>query len=80
MRYMFSGKPFVSRTEFEGHAVRALYASSGATDYFTETGDPAFKNARFSVDRSDGAQDVHHRRRRFAFAGESFGDPYELPS
>ena len=43
MRYMFSGKPFTSRTEFEGHAVRALYAASGATDYFTEAGDPAFK-------------------------------------
>ena len=42
VRYMFSGKPFVSRTEFEGHAVRAMYASSGATDYYIETGDPAY--------------------------------------
>ena len=41
--YMFSGKPFTSRTEFEGHAVRALYAVSGATDFFTEAGDPAYK-------------------------------------
>ncbi len=43
VRYMFSGKPFTARTEFEGHAVRALYAASGATDYFTEAGDPAYK-------------------------------------
>ncbi len=40
IRYMFSGKPFTSHTEFEGHAVRALYAASGATDYFAEVGRP----------------------------------------
>src|ERR1022692_873190 len=28
--YLFSGKPFTARTEFEGHAVRAMYASCGA--------------------------------------------------
>jgi uncharacterized protein len=37
--YMFSGIPFTSRTELVGHAVRALYACSGATDYYLETGD-----------------------------------------
>jgi DUF1680 family protein len=37
--YMFSGIPFTERTELEGHAVRALYACSGATDYYLETGD-----------------------------------------
>jgi len=43
-RYMFSGIPFTSRTELEGHAVRALYASSGATDYYLETGDSDYRN------------------------------------
>src|SRR3989442_1130037 len=42
LRYMFSGKPFTSRTQLEGHAVRAMYACSGATDYFLETGDAAY--------------------------------------
>ncbi len=40
--YMFSGKPFTSRTQVEGHAVRAMYAMSGATDYYLETGDAAY--------------------------------------
>jgi len=42
-RYMFSGIPFTSRTQFEGHAVRAMYAASGATDYYLETGEPAYR-------------------------------------
>ncbi|MBV8833790.1 MAG: glycoside hydrolase family 127 protein [Acidobacteriaceae bacterium] len=81
IRYMFSGKPFTSRTEFEGHAVRALYAASGATDYFAETGDPAFKktldllwadltNHKMYITGGVGSR----------AGGESFGDPYELPS
>ena len=81
MRYMFSGRPFTSHTEFEGHAVRALYAASGATDYYTETGDPAYKKTlnllwtdltmrKMYITGGVGARS----------AGESFGDPYELPS
>jgi DUF1680 family protein len=31
------------RTRLEGHAVRSVYASSGATDYYLETGDPKFR-------------------------------------
>lgn len=81
VRYMFSGKPFVSRTEFEGHAVRALYAASGATDYFTEAGDPAFKRTLDLL-----WTDLTMRKMYITggvgsrAAGESFGDPYELPS
>lgn len=81
MRYMFSGKPFVSRTEFEGHAVRALYAASGATDYFTEAGDPAFKRTLDLL-----WTDLTMRKMYITggvgsrSGGESFGDPYELPS
>lgn len=81
LRYMFSGKPFTSRTEFEGHAVRALYAVSGATDYFTETGDPAYKKTLDLL-----WTDLTTRKMYITggvgsrSAGESFGDPYELPS
>lgn len=81
IRYMFSGRPFTSHTEFEGHAVRALYACSGATDYFTETGDPAFKKTLDLL-----WTDLTMRKMYITggvgsrSAGESFGDPYELPS
>ena len=81
LRYTFSGRAFTSRTEFEGHAVRALYAASGATDVFTETGDPAYKRAldllwtdltarKMYVTGGVGSKST----------GESFGDPYELPN
>jgi hypothetical protein len=43
VRAIFSGKPFPGRTEFEGNVLRALNAAAGATDYFTESGDPAYK-------------------------------------
>lgn len=81
VRYTFSGRPFTSRTEFEGHAVRALYAASGATDYFAETGDPAYKKALDSL-----WNDLTMRKMYITggvgsrSGGESFGDPYELPS
>jgi DUF1680 family protein len=81
VRYMFSGKPFTSRTEFEGHAVRALYAASGATDYFAEAGDPAFKRTLDLL-----WTDLTTRKMYITggvgsrASNESFGDPYELPS
>jgi len=81
VHYVFSGKPFTSRTEFEGHAVRALYAASGATDYFTETGDPPFKKTLdllwtdLTMHKMYITGGVGSRS-----GGESFGDPYELPS
>jgi uncharacterized protein len=45
LHFLFSSKPLTSRTEFEGQAVNALQAASGATDYFAESGDPAYKRA-----------------------------------
>jgi hypothetical protein len=81
VRYTFSGRPFASRTEFEGHAVRALYASSGATDYFAESGDPAYKKTLDSL-----WTDLTMRKMYITggvgsrSSGESFGDPYDLPS
>ena len=79
--YMFSGKPFTSRTELEGHAVRAMYASCGATDYYMETGDAAYLttlerlwadlvNRKMYITGGVGSRE----------AGEAFGEAYELPN
>jgi uncharacterized protein len=81
VRYMFSGRPFVSRTEFEGHAVRAMYASCGATDYYAETGDPAYLKTletlwhdlvehKMYITGGVGSRE----------AGEAFGEAFELPN
>jgi len=79
--YHFCGQPFTSRTHLEGHAVRAMYACCGATDYYLETGDPAYwktldvlwkdlVSAQMYVTGGVGARSD----------GEAFGDPYELPN
>ena len=79
--YMFCGIPFTSRTHLEGHAVRAMYACSGATDYYLETGDPAYWKTlnvlwddlvrdQLYVTGGVGARET----------GEAFGEPYELPN
>jgi DUF1680 family protein len=79
--YHFCGIPFTSRTHLEGHAVRAMYACCGATDYFLETGDPAYRktldvlwkdlvSSQMYVTGGVGARSD----------GEAFGDPYELPN
>ena len=79
--YMFSGMPFTSRTQFEGHAVRAMYASSGATDYYAETGDQAYWQ---TLDRL--WKDLVGRKMYITGgvgsreAGESIGLAYELPN
>ncbi len=81
IRYTFSGRPFTSRTELEGHATRALYATSGATDFFTETGEPAYKRTldllwtdltarKMYITGSVGSRS----------SGEALGEDYELPS
>jgi hypothetical protein len=79
--YHFCGIPFTSRTRLEGHAVRAMYACSGAADYYLETGDQAYwktlstlwndlVSAQMYVTGGVGARSD----------GEAFGDPYELPN
>jgi len=81
IRYMFSGIPFTSRTQFEGHAVRAMYAATGAADYYIETGDPAYRKTL------DILWEDLTRRKMYVTGGvgsraqgEAFGDPYELPN
>jgi uncharacterized protein len=79
--YHFCGIPFTSRTHLEGHAVRAMYACCGATDYYMETGDEAYLktlnvlwndlvSAQMYVTGGVGARSQ----------GEAFGDSYELPN
>ena len=79
--YMFSGTPFTARTKLEGHAVRAMYACCGATDYYMETGDEAYwqtlnklwddmTSTKMYVTGGVGSRSD----------GEAFGDAYELPN
>ena len=79
--YHFSGIPFTSRTHLEGHAVRAMYACCGATDYYLETGDQSYwktlnllwedlVTTQMYVTGGVGARSQ----------GEAFGDFYELPN
>ena len=79
--YHFCGIPFTSRTHLEGHAVRAMYACCGATDYYLETGDQSYwktlnvlwkdlVSAQMYVTGGVGARSD----------GEAFGDAYELPN
>jgi DUF1680 family protein len=81
MVYMFSGRPFLSRTRLEGHAVRSMYACSGATDYYLETGDTQYwktldllwndvVSSKMYITGGVGSRSE----------GEAFGEKYELPN
>ena len=81
VRYMFSGIPFTSRRVLEGHAVRALYACSGATDYYLETGDTDYRETLNRL-----WQDLVQRKMYITGGvgsrsqGEAIGIAYELPN
>jgi len=79
--YMYCGTPFTSRTKLEGHAVRAMYACCGATDYYLETGDHAYWKTLNTL-----WEDLT-KRQMYVTGGvgaraqwEAFGEPYELPN
>ena len=81
IRYMFSGIPFTSRTVFEGHAVRAMYAASGAADYYAETGDAAYRQTLETLWRDLTTRKMYITGGIGSRAqGEAFGEPYELPN
>ncbi len=79
--YMFSGTPFTARTKLQGHAVRAMYACCGATDYYLETGDPAYWKTLTTL-----WEDLSQRQMYISGGvgaraeGEAFGEAYELPN
>ncbi len=79
--YLFSGEPFTSRTQLEGHAVRAMYACCGATDYYMETGDAAFWNTLQTLWRDMVSHKMYITGGVGSRAqGEAFGQAYELPN
>lgn len=79
--YMFCGEPFPSRTRLEGHAVRAMYACCGATDYYLETGDPAYWKTLNALWEDLVTHQMYITGGVGArSAGEAFGDAYELPN
>ena len=79
--YMYSGTPFTSRTKLEGHAVRAMYACCGATDYYLETGDERYWKTLTTL-----WEDLTQHQMYISGGvgarsdGEAFGDAYELPN
>jgi uncharacterized protein len=79
--YMFSGTPFTARTKLEGHAVRAMYACCGATDYYMETGDPTYwKTLNTLWDDMSATKMYVTGGVGSRSDGEAFGDAYELPN
>ncbi len=78
---MYCGIPFTSRTKLEGHAVRAMYACCGATDYYLETGDQAYWKTLNVLWNDLTAHQLYVNGGVGArAAGEAFGDAYELPN
>jgi hypothetical protein len=79
--YMFSGTPFTERTKLEGHAVRAMYACCGATDYYMETGDDSYWATlnKLWTDMTTSKMYVTGGVGSRA-DGEAFGEAYELPN
>ena len=79
--YFLDEIPVRQATVLRGHAVRALYLSSGAVDVATETGDTQLMEAiqrqwANTVARRTyitGGMGAHHQN-------EEFGDDYELPA
>ena len=79
--YMFSGTPFTARTKLEGHAVRAMYACCGATDYYMETGDEAYWQTLNQLWDDMTSTKMYITGGVGSRAdGEAFGDAYELPN
>ena len=79
--YMFCGIPFTSRTKLEGHAVRAMYACCGATDYYLESGDPAYWKTLDALWHDLSVHQMYVTGGVGARAeGEAFGSAYELPN
>ena len=79
--YMFSGTPFTARTKLEGHAVRAMYACCGATDYYMETGDESYWKTLTTLWNDMTSSKMYITGGVGSRSdGEAFDDAYELPN
>ena len=73
--------PVRAAQDVEGHAVRQLYLLAGVTDVATETGEPALIAVVERLWEAMVAAKTHLTGGLGArHEGESFGDPYELPT
>lgn len=73
--------PVREAQEVAGHSVRQMYLLTGATDLYMETGESALLDAMVRVWDDIVSTKMHVTGGLGArFDGESFGDPYELPS
>jgi DUF1680 family protein len=79
--YSFSGIPFTRRRQMEGHAVRAMYACAGATDYYLETGDQKYWQTLNHLWEDTVSTKMYVMGGLGArWEGEAFGEAYELPN
>jgi DUF1680 family protein len=79
--YSYTGIPFTQRTRVEGHAVRSMYASSGATDYYLETGDAQFRETLEKIWKTLVSNSMYVTGGVGARARqEAIGEAFELPN
>ena len=73
--------PIAQRPALVGHSVRSGYICSGGADWYLETGDAAMlDNLRGLWDDLVGGKIYLTGGIGARFAGEAFGEPYELPN
>ncbi|MCL5019911.1 MAG: glycoside hydrolase family 127 protein [Patescibacteria group bacterium] len=78
---LFTALPFTSIKEFRSHAVRGMYASCGAADYYMETGNREFRRTLETL-----WQDMSRYKMYVTggvgsrYSGEAFANAYELPN
>ncbi|MCD6221967.1 glycoside hydrolase family 127 protein [bacterium] len=78
---VLSNLKFLQFKEVLGHAVRMMYLASGATDYYSETGDDRYKKVLLKLWQSLAERKVYITGGIGSrYFGESFGEAYELPN
>jgi DUF1680 family protein len=79
--YLSDRVPVREATTVEGHAVRAVYLTTGATDVAIETSDSGFiSTLAAQYDHMAATKQYVTGGLGSRWDGEAFGDPYELPS